>query len=58
MSERRQDPITRDWVIISPERSARPQDRANGGAGACPFCPGSEHLTPDATDTLSGPDGR
>lgn len=59
MSELRQDPITRDWVIVNPERGLRPNDHVAGAApGACPFCPGNEALTPEPTDTLVGPDGR
>jgi UDPglucose--hexose-1-phosphate uridylyltransferase len=58
MSELRQDPITRDWVIVNPERAARPHDRGGTAPGACPFCPGNEALTPDATDMLADADGR
>jgi UDPglucose--hexose-1-phosphate uridylyltransferase len=58
MPELRQNPITKDWVIIAPERSKRPdqfthhkpheevgkrQERA-----ACPFCPGREHMCGEA----------
>jgi UDPglucose--hexose-1-phosphate uridylyltransferase len=51
MPELRQDPITRDWVIVNPERAQRPKD--DGAArGACPFCPGNESLTPAAVDSL------
>ncbi len=54
MSELRQDPLHQRWVVIAPERNRRPptgsvQDsapRARHGAGDCPFCPGSEALTP------------
>jgi len=55
MSELRQDPLTRDWVIINPRRAERPHDR--GRAGPCPFCPGNEALTPTETDVLVGPGG-
>lgn len=60
----RQDAIVGRWVIIAPQRALRPHDR--GGAedghlqsvGDCPFCPGSEHQTPDELhalrDTASG----
>jgi len=50
MSELRKDPLLDRWVIIAPERAARPnsflraRDRSEGGA-ACPFCPGNESLT-------------
>jgi len=47
----RQDPITRDWVIINPERAQRPKDN-DAARAACPFCPGNESLTPAAVDSL------
>ena len=54
MSELRQDPTTREWVIIAPERAKRPQQalkprRANrlpDWDKSCPFCPGNESQTP------------
>jgi len=54
MSELRQDPTTREWVIIAPERAKRPQqapkprrvDRLPDWDGSCPFCPGNESQTP------------
>lgn len=49
MSELRQDPITRERVIISPERNQRPKDTPQSQL-PCPFCPGNERLTPEATD--------
>ncbi len=55
MSELRQDPVTRDWVIINPKRAARPHDHA--APGPCPFCPGNEALTPEPTDMLAAPGG-
>jgi UDPglucose--hexose-1-phosphate uridylyltransferase len=57
MPELRQDPITRDWVVVNPERSLRPHAEERAGAAPCPFCPGNEHLTPDAVDRIDGPDG-
>jgi UDPglucose--hexose-1-phosphate uridylyltransferase len=57
MSELRQDPITHDWVIINPGRAARPHDAPGSGAARCPFCPGSEALTPAPNDQLLAPDG-
>jgi UDPglucose--hexose-1-phosphate uridylyltransferase len=57
MSEIRQDPTTYDWIIFSPEREKRPNDfkkhKANKikipeQSNSCPFCPGNEHLTPEA----------
>ncbi len=58
MSELRQDPTTFDWVIIARERAKRPHEfrhmRPNHATpqahdSDCPFCPGNEHMTPDAT---------
>jgi UDPglucose--hexose-1-phosphate uridylyltransferase len=50
----RQNPATKEWVIISTERSKRPEEfqlpeekESPEYAVACPFCPGNEHLTPD-----------
>jgi UDPglucose--hexose-1-phosphate uridylyltransferase len=53
MPELRQNPATKEWVIISTERAKRPEEF--GGVveeekpneiSVCPFCPGNEHLTP------------
>lgn len=53
MSELRQDPSTRDWVLIAPERRKRPhavlqpEKRLVTSPGSvCPFCPGHEAETP------------
>ncbi len=54
MSELRQDPTTREWVIIAPERAKRPQQapepkrasRLPDWDKSCPFCPGNESQTP------------
>ncbi len=51
MSELRLDPIAGSWVIVAPERAARPLDfrRPPPQASAresCPFCPGREAMTP------------
>jgi len=52
MPELRQDPSTKEWVIIATERAKRPHEfqRPNppikaSGAG-CVFCPGNEDKTP------------
>ena len=52
-SELRQDPATREWVVIAPDRAKRPaaaMAQVNHGAVAhaeqCPFCPGHEAMTP------------
>jgi UDPglucose--hexose-1-phosphate uridylyltransferase len=51
----RQDPTTRDWVILAPGRGDRPrsnEERAHKHRPrvphdpACPLCPGNEHRTP------------
>jgi UDPglucose--hexose-1-phosphate uridylyltransferase len=55
MPELRQDPTTREWVIIATERAKRPHDFQKDVSSsalaehdpACPFCPGNEHLTPN-----------
>jgi UDPglucose--hexose-1-phosphate uridylyltransferase len=57
VSELRQDPITRDWVIINPARALRPHD-GGGDAASCPFCPGHERHATAAIDTIDAPDGR
>jgi UDPglucose--hexose-1-phosphate uridylyltransferase len=53
----RQDPTTKEWVIIATERSKRPHDFKKAKPSIekpsykenCPFCPGNEHLTPHET---------
>ena len=57
MSILRQDPTTKDWVIIATDRGKRPDDFHKAVAEsslpthdpACPFCPGQEDLTPPET---------
>ena len=49
--ELRKDPVTGRWVIISTDRQKRPNDFRLEKAGVigaehCPFCPGSEGMTP------------
>ncbi len=54
MSELRQDPITKDWVIIATDRARRPHEfrsrercpEVSSPAKVCPFCPGNEGMTP------------
>lgn len=50
MSEFRKDPVSGRWIIIAPERAARPTDfpveRRYGVGGFCPFCEGNEDKTP------------
>lgn len=63
MSELRQDPSTRDWVVIAPERNMRPHPLRRADAheetnAHCPFCPGHEFETPAELLRIDGPDGR
>jgi len=63
MPELRQNPITKDWVIIAPERSKRPhqfrhhkvQEKITEGdmegRATCPFCPGREEICGEAVLT-------
>lgn len=54
MPELRQDPTTKDWVVIAKERARRPEQfkreppTTSQQTGTCPFCPGNERLTPPA----------
>ncbi len=65
MSEFRQDIITKEWVLIAPSRSGRPQEfpRATQESGelpesldSCVFCPGNEDKTPP--EIARYPDGK
>jgi UDPglucose--hexose-1-phosphate uridylyltransferase len=55
MSIIRQDPTTKEWVIIAAERMRRPHEykqavgprSAAMQSGLCPFCPGHEASTPE-----------
>ncbi|MBI4295050.1 MAG: galactose-1-phosphate uridylyltransferase [Chloroflexi bacterium] len=66
MSELRQDPTTKDWAIISTERSKRPHQFAPDGQleaeipafdEKCPFCPGNEAQTPPEIMRISSTEG-
>ena len=50
MSEFRKSPVSGNWIIIAPERAARPTDfpveRRYSVGGFCPFCEGHEDKTP------------
>lgn len=54
MSELRQDPPTKRWVVLATERAKRPKDFVGTTSPPelpeqdpdCPFCPGNEHKTP------------
>ncbi len=66
MPELRQNVLTREWVIISPERAKRPDEFARkkdnervlpGYVSDCPFCVGNEHLTIDELFRVPDNDG-
>jgi len=54
MPEIRQNPATKEWVIVATERAKRPEDfiqpkpatRTVRFSKKCPFCPGHEDMTP------------
>ena len=54
MPQLRQDPTTKEWVIVAAERSKRPHDFKKTKTLVekplykedCPFCQGNEDLTP------------
>lgn len=60
MSQFRQNPITKQWVLIAPGRGKRPEDFRTYSvmAGlpeldpACVFCPGNEDKNPDLCDDV------
>jgi len=70
--EARRDPLTGRWVILAPDRAARPDTVTDGRAPRpgeaeptgdptrdCPFCPGHEDRTPpEIARTGTGPPGR
>ena len=51
MPEYRQNPLTREWVILSGERQSRPSEfldqPARRETAECPFCGGNEDQTPE-----------
>jgi UDPglucose--hexose-1-phosphate uridylyltransferase len=51
MSEFRQDPLSRRWVIVGSDRAARPNEFVELPVARqpipCPFCAGNEHETPE-----------
>lgn len=66
MSELRQNVATKEWVIVAPERSGRPEDFAQSSnpyvqppayVESCPFCPGNEHMTPHALYSVDNGQG-
>ena len=50
--ELRKDPATGKWVLVR-----RPGVRSWEEGEACPFCPGSEPLTPEGLATVAAEDG-
>jgi len=40
------DVLSHRWVIISPQRTSRPNDRSKKKKSVCPLCPGNEKMTP------------
>ena len=65
MPELRLNLVTREWVIISTERTKGPVEFRRPEARvakppflkSCPFCPGNEHKTPEELFRLSEDDG-
>ncbi len=61
MPELRKDPILGRWIIISTERAARPNDFVSSERepkkGTCPFCAGSEDMTPPEVYTVPDTNG-
>ena len=61
--EYRRDPVTGRWVVVAPERAARPlalrgsepRHRPDRERRPCPFCPGQEHDTPHEVYALREP---
>ncbi|MFC1735234.1 galactose-1-phosphate uridylyltransferase [Candidatus Hydrogenedentota bacterium] len=63
MPQLRKDPVQERWVIISTQRSKRPNDFAlatvdSDKASFCPFCPGSEDTTPSEILALRDDNGQ
>lgn len=66
VSQMRQDPVTKHWVLYAPARSRRPRDyggRERDRAplpphdAACPFCPGNEERLPGIEMESPGENG-
>lgn len=61
--EYRRDPVTGRWVVVAPERAARPlalqgaepRHRPDRERKPCPFCPGQEYDTPHEVYALREP---
>ncbi len=66
MPEFRQNPISKEWVVIARERAKRPEDFTKDRSGKeevpshrddCPFCVGNEDRTPPSLYTIDGEGG-
>ncbi|MFW5741308.1 MAG: DUF4931 domain-containing protein [Myxococcota bacterium] len=64
MSELRLNVVTKEWVIIAPDRASRPHDHKRQTSpppppfmASCPFCPGNEAMTTKEVFRLDGNDG-
>ncbi|MCY1024024.1 galactose-1-phosphate uridylyltransferase [Pyxidicoccus sp. MSG2] len=65
MSQFRQSPFTKEWVLLAPERAVRPRSTHAAPARtpsehfvpSCPFCPGNESLTPPERLRVTAPGG-
>jgi UDPglucose--hexose-1-phosphate uridylyltransferase len=59
MSELRRDPIGGRWVIVDTDHPSKPEDFElepfSWGGGTCPFCYGSESLTPPEIEVIRDP---
>ncbi|MBI4460665.1 MAG: galactose-1-phosphate uridylyltransferase [Acidobacteria bacterium] len=61
MPELRQNPFTKQWVIIATERARRPHEFVQKAekqtppafVANCPFCPGNEHMTPPESSRMT-----
>ena len=66
MSQLRQSPLTKEWVIMAAERGKPPdqmrikKERTAPKAyeSTCPFCPGNEQMTPAELQRVSAPGGQ
>ena len=64
MSQFRQNPVTKQWVLIAPNRAKRPEDYQSTNVmrgqleldPACVFCPGNEHKNKEILKLPNGPD--
>jgi UDPglucose--hexose-1-phosphate uridylyltransferase len=66
MSEMRFNPVTRDWVIMAPDRALKPDDFIRPSPARpprparrdnCPFCVGNEAMTEREIQRIEGADG-